>query len=132
MQYRVTDNTQKNRNSSTIFLRPILEKIALFMSNCVIHVKNSQFHSSEYLKYFQVRDHNLDRKEGFIRLNKEFIAARLLKTCFIEPRLIITLQVGEHALNANALKQGACQSKQRKIGMLTRLCFNGLDIAMLR
>jgi hypothetical protein len=79
-----------------------------------------------------VRNQNLDRKEGFIRLNKEFIAARLLKICFIEARLIITLQVGKYALNANALKQGACQSKQRKIGMRPRPCFNGLGIAMLQ
>jgi hypothetical protein len=64
------------------------------MSNCVVHVKNSQFHSSEYLEYFQVKDHNLDRKEGFIHLNKELIAARLLKTCFIEPRLIIACRLG--------------------------------------
>ena len=64
------------------------------MSNCVVHVKSSQFPSSEYLKYFQVRDRNLDRKEGFTRLNKEFIAARLLKTCFIEPSLTITCRLG--------------------------------------
>jgi hypothetical protein len=47
-----------------------------------------------------VRDHNLDRKDGFIDLNNEFIAARLLKICFIEPSSIIALQVGKHALNA--------------------------------
>ena len=64
------------------------------MSNCAVHVKNRQFHSSEYLKYSQVKDPNLDRKEGFTRLNKEFIAARLLKICFIEPRLIITCRSG--------------------------------------
>lgn len=79
-----------------------------------------------------MRGHNLDRKEGFTRLNKEFIAARLLKICFIEPRLIITLQVGKHALNANALKQGACQLKQRKIDMRPRPRFDGLGVAMLQ
>ena len=58
-----------------------------------------------------MRKHDLDRKEGFIRLNKEFIAMRLLKIDFIELKLIIFLQVEKHALNANASKQGACQSK---------------------
>jgi hypothetical protein len=72
----------------------ILEKIAFFMSNCAVHVKNGQFRSSEYSQYFQVGDYNLDRKEGFTRLNKEVIAARLLKICFIEPMLIITCRLG--------------------------------------
>ncbi|MGO8807181.1 MAG: hypothetical protein ACLQO7_11390 [Candidatus Bathyarchaeia archaeon] len=72
----------------------------------------------------------MDRKELFYMLKQWFIALRLLKTCFIKPTPIVILQVGKHALNANALKQGVCQSKQRKIGMRQRLCFNGLGVAM--
>jgi len=78
------------------------------MSNCVFYVKITQTRSSNHLKRFQVTQYNLDRKEGFTHLNKEFIAARLLKISFIERRLYYKLQVGKYALNANALKQGAC------------------------
>jgi hypothetical protein len=52
---------------------------------------------------------SLDKKEGFYLSGNEFIAIRQLKICFIEPKPIVTLQVGKHALNANALKQRACQ-----------------------
>jgi hypothetical protein len=54
----------------------------------------------------------------------------MLKTGFIEPSLNNNLQVGKHALSADALKQGACQLKQRKIDKRQKLCFSGLGVAM--
>jgi len=76
---------QKDGTLRKMSSRSILGKIALFMSNCLVHVKKSLLHSFEYLKYFRLRFRNLDRKDGYSQLNKELIAARLLKTSFIEP-----------------------------------------------
>ena len=111
VQHQVTGNTKKHGTSWTIFLRSILEKIALFMSNCAVHVKNRQFRSSEYLKYSQVRDPNLDRKEGFYALKQRVYCRKIVKNMFYRTQAYYNLQVEKYALNANALKQGACQSK---------------------
>ena len=82
MQYLGNGRHAETQNPCATILRLISEKIALFMSNCVVHVKNSQLCSSEYLEYFQVIDRNLDRKEGFTRLSKTVYCRKTVKNKF--------------------------------------------------
>ena len=102
------------------------------MSNCAIHVKNSQLQPSVYLKHLQVKDHNLDRKDGLYTLDQRVYCRKTVKNRFYRTYAYYNFAGWEARFKCDALKHGASQLNQRKIGKRPRLCFDGLDSAMLQ